>query len=89
MQAPTPLLFNPKFCLLEVLRMVKITTIADALKCAAKIKAGKACSASEMKATITLLETALKTSRRSLRAAKQQLTRSDNMVTRLMAKIGL
>ena len=69
--------------------LVKITTIADALKCASKINAGKACSASEMRATIKLLDTALKTSRRSLRAAKQQLTRSDNMVTRLMAKIGL
>ena len=89
MQPHTPHLFSPKFCLLEVFRLVKITTIADALKCAAKIKAGKACSATEMKATITLLDTALKTSRRSLRAAKQQLSRSDNMVTRLMAKIGL
>ncbi len=89
MRQSTPRSFNPNYCLLEVLFMVKITTIADALKCAAKIKAGKACSASEMKATITLLDTALKTSRRSLRAARQQLTRSDNMVTRLMAKIGL
>lgn len=69
--------------------MAKITTIADALKCAAKIKAGKACSASEMRATITLLSTALATSRRTLRAAKDNLARSDNMVTRLMSKIGL
>ena len=69
--------------------MVKITTIADALKCAAKIKAGKACSAAEMRATITLLDTALKTARRTARTTKQALARSDNMVTRLMAKIGL
>lgn len=69
--------------------MAKITTIADALKCAAKVKAGKACSASEMRSTITLMSTALSTSRRSLRAAKDSLTRSDSMVTRLMAKIGL
>jgi hypothetical protein len=69
--------------------MAKITTIADALKCAAKIKAGKACSAAEMRATISLLSTALSTSRRTLRAAKDNLARSDNMVTRLMSKIGL
>ncbi len=69
--------------------MAKITTIADALKCAAKVKAGKACSASEMRSTITLMSTALSTSRRSLRAAKDSLARSDGMVTRLMAKIGL
>lgn len=69
--------------------MVKVTTIADALKCASKINQGKACSASEMRATIKLLDTGLKTARRSLRAAKQELARSDNMVTRLMAKIGL
>jgi len=69
--------------------MVKITTIADALKCASKINAGKACSASEMRATIKLLDTALKTARRTARTTKQALTRSDNMVTRLMAKIGL
>ena len=69
--------------------MAKITTIADALKCAAKVKAGKSCSASEMRATIALMSTALSTSRRSLRAAKDSLARSDNMVTRLMSKIGL
>jgi hypothetical protein len=69
--------------------MVKITTIADAMKCAAKINAGKACSAAEMRATIKLMDTALKTARRTARATKEQLKRSDNMVTRLMAKIGL
>ncbi len=69
--------------------MAKITTIADALKCAAKIKSGKACSAAEMRATISLLSTALSTSRRTLRAAKDNLARSDSMVTRLMSKIGL
>jgi len=69
--------------------MVKVTTIADALKCASKIKAGKACSAAEMRATIKLLDTAVRTSRRSLRLTKQQLSRSDNMVQRLLAKVGL
>ncbi len=68
---------------------MKVTTIADALKCAAKVKAGKSCTVSEMKATITLLDTALKTARRTARTTKEALARSDNMVTRLMAKIGL
>jgi hypothetical protein len=69
--------------------MAKITTIADALKCASKVNAGKACSAAEMRATIKLLNTALQTARRTARSTKQALARSDNMVTRLMAKIGL
>ena len=69
--------------------MVKVTTIADALKCASKIKAGKACTVSEMRSTITLLDTARKTALRTARATKKALDRSDNMVTRLMGKIGL
>jgi len=68
---------------------VKVTTIADALKCAAKINAGKACTAAEMRATIKLLDTGLKTSRRTVRELKRQLTRSDGLVQRLMGKIGL
>jgi hypothetical protein len=69
--------------------MAKITTIADALKCVAKARSGKSCTAAEMRASMLLLDTALKTSRRSLSAAKKALASSDNMVTRLMAKIGL
>lgn len=69
--------------------MVKVKTIADALKCASKINEGKACTAAEMRATIKLLDTGLKTARRSLRSAREDLKRSDNMVTRLLAKIGL
>lgn len=68
---------------------MKVTTIADALKCAAKINAGKACTAAEMRATIKLLDTGLKTSRRTVRELKRQLTRSDGLVSRLMAKIGV
>lgn len=69
--------------------MSKITTIADALKCAKKVNDGKACSATELRATVKLLSTALKTARRTARSTKEALARSDNMVTRLMAKIGL
>jgi hypothetical protein len=67
----------------------KITTIAQALRCVSNIKQGKACSQADMKATILLLDMALKTSRRGLRATKKALSRSDGMVTRLLAKIGL
>ena len=69
--------------------MVKVTTIADALKCAAKIKAGKACSAAEMRATIKLLDTAVSASRRTIRELKRQITDKDSMVRRLLAKIGV
>lgn len=68
---------------------MKVTTIADALKCAAKVNAGKACTVSELRSTIKLLDTARKTALRTARATKEALNRSDNMVTRLMGKIGL
>jgi hypothetical protein len=69
--------------------MVKVTTIADALKCAAKVNAGKACSPAEMRATIKLLDTGLKTSRRTIRELKRQVSDKDSMVRRLLAKIGV
>ena len=68
---------------------MKITTIADALKCASKVNAGKACTAAEMRATIKLLDTGLKTSRRTIRELKRQVTDKDSMVRRLLAKIGV
>ncbi len=68
---------------------MKITTIADALKCASKINAGKSCTPAEMRATIKLLDAGLKTSRRTVRELKRQLTRSDGLIAKLMTKIGL
>jgi len=67
----------------------KINNIAGALRCAASVRAGKACTMADARATMMLLDTAVKTSRRTGSALKQQLTQSDNMVTRLLAKIGL
>ena len=67
----------------------KINNIAAALRCASNIKQGKACSMADARATVMLLDTAIKTSRRTGSALKKQLAQSDNMVTRLMAKIGL
>jgi len=68
---------------------MKVKTIADAMKCASKVNAGQACSAAELRATVKLLSQALKTAKATARAAKRSLKESDNMVTRLMAKIGL
>jgi len=89
MRLDTLPLFKAKCCPLEVLDLVKVTTIADAMKCAAKINAGKACSAAEMRATIKLLDTGLKTSRRTIREMKRQITDKDSMVRRLLAKLGV
>lgn len=68
---------------------MKVRTIADAMKCASKVNNGQACSASELRATVKLLSAALKTAKATARAAKKQLKQSDNLVTRLMAKLGL
>ena len=68
---------------------MKVTTIADALKCAAKINAGKSCTPAEMRATIKLLDTGRKTSRRTIREMKRQIVDKDSMVRRLLAKIGV
>lgn len=68
---------------------MKVKTIADALKCASKVNAGQACSPAELRATVKLLSSALKTAKSTARMAKKQLKDSDNMVTRLMSKLGL
>jgi len=67
----------------------KITNIAGALRCASHIKQGKPCSLADARATAALLDTAIKSSRRTASSLKRQLEQSDNMVTRLLAKIGL
>ena len=69
--------------------IAKITTIAQASACVAKMRAGKSCSAAEMKATALLLDGALKTARRSTRMAKEQLANSQEMVRALLARIGV
>ena len=68
---------------------MKVKTIADALKCASKVNAGQACSPAELRSTVKLLSSALKTAKSTARLAKNQLKASDNMVTRLMGKLGL
>jgi len=67
----------------------KIISVAQALRCASQVRQGKACSQSDLRATVLLLDTAVKTARRTASATKRALLSSDNMVTRLLAKIGL
>lgn len=68
---------------------MKVTTIADAMKCASKVNQGKHCSMAEMKATIKLLERGLRTARQTARILRDQRDDSKDMVRALMAKIGL
>jgi hypothetical protein len=67
----------------------KITNIAAALRCASHIKQGKACTMADARATAMLLDTGLKTARRNASASKKALMASDNMVTRLLMKLGV
>jgi len=67
----------------------KINNIAAALRCASHIKQGKACSMSDARATVMLLDTAVKTARRRAAAERKALAQSDNMVSRLLMKLGV
>lgn len=68
---------------------MKITNIGDAAKCLAKLRAGKACTAAEAKATAMILGTALDSSKRSARMLRQQLSESKAMAAALLSRIGL
>lgn len=66
-----------------------VRTIADAMSCASKISEGKACSATEMKATIRLLSMGLKTARTTAKAAKREAIEAKDMVRSLLSRVGL
>lgn len=68
---------------------MKITTIGDAAKCLAKLRAGKACTIAEAKATAMILGTALDSSKRGSRLLRQQLAESKQLVQSLLSRIGL
>ena len=68
---------------------MKITNIGDAAKCLAKLRAGKACTAAEAKATAMILGTALDSSKRTARMLRQQLSESKAMAAALLSRIGL
>lgn len=90
MRAHTPLWSKVKYCHLEVFDMARAsvpTNIAMASKCAAKVQAGKACTMAELRATVSLLNTGLKTSRRTLKVAKDQLKEKSQMVRDLLGRV--
>jgi len=64
-------------------------TIADASRCAAKVASGKACTMAELKATVSLLNTAMKTARSTARVAKREAKEAKTMLMSLMSRVGL
>jgi|TARA_R110000823_G_C15903943_1_gene497196 hypothetical protein len=66
---------------------ITVTTIAQATKCAAKVKAGKACTQAELRSTVLLLNEAQKSSRRNLRMVKAQLVEKSLMVRDLLGRV--
>jgi len=66
-----------------------IKTIADASACAAKMANGQACTQAEMKATVRILNGALRTARMTAKMAKREASEAKDMVRTLMSRIGL
>jgi|TARA_R110001606_G_scaffold312284_1_gene459002 hypothetical protein len=66
---------------------VTVTTIAQATKCAAKVKAGKPCTQAELRSTVLLLNEAQKSSRRSLAFARKQVAEKTQMVSELLGSV--
>lgn len=66
-----------------------VKTIADASACAAKLAEGKACTQAELKATVSILNAALKTARATAKAAKREAAEAKDMVGKLLSRIGL
>ena len=50
-----------------------ITNMAHALRCAAKLKSGKACTMAELKATVMLLESGYRTVVRNRKAVEKNM----------------
>lgn len=65
-------------------RKVTVTTIADALRCARKLKQGKACTMQELKSTVMLLETGMKTAQRTVKELRDR----NDFMERLMNSMG-
>lgn len=70
-------------------KMKQIETIADASSCAAKVARGEACTMAELKATVSLLNGALKTARSTAKAAKREAMEAKDMLGRLLSRVGL
>lgn len=63
-------------------KKVTITTIADALRCARKVKQGKACTMQELKSTVLLLETGMKSAQRGVKEARDRTDFIERLLTR-------
>lgn len=63
-------------------KKVTVTTIADALRCARKVKQGKACTMQELKATVMLLETGMKSAQRGAREARDRVKFIERLMNR-------
>lgn len=66
-----------------------IKTIADATSCASKIANGQSCTQAEMKATIRILNGALKTARSTAKAAKREALNANDMLKSILSRVGL
>ncbi len=66
-----------------------VRTVADASRCAAKLAEGKPCTMAEMKSTIRILNTALKTARVTARAAKKEAKSASESFRALLSRVGL
>ena len=68
-------------------RKKTIETIADASSCAAKVARGEACTMAELKATVNILNGALKTARATAKAAKREASEAKDMVKALLSRL--
>ena len=63
-------------------KKITVSTIADALRCARKIKQGKSCTMQEMKSTILLLETGMKSAQRGVKEALDRTNFLERLLNR-------
>lgn len=66
-----------------------VSTIADAMNCATKMANGKSCTQAEMKATVRILNGALKTARTTARMAKREALEARDMLKSVLGRVGL
>lgn len=62
------------------------TTLAGALMCAAKTRRGEACTAAELKASLTTMAAAYHASKRSVRDLRERLDEAKDMVRNLLSR---
>jgi hypothetical protein len=63
-------------------KKITVTTIADALRCARKVKQGKACTMQELKSTVLLLETGMKSAQRGAKEARDRMNWMERLLNR-------